>query len=182
MGYVRFKIPNYFVAIRFDIKLKKREGTTVYGVCNKVGSQYVVFLDYDYNDMLFIEREINDLQKRFNIGTAYVFTTKKGMHVYFLDVMTYEECKEIIFASSCDKHYKTIATNNNVRSWVLRCSSKQDNNIEFLKTIHRISTRKKSKPHMNYLLSLGIPRELFNSMTYDQKTFDNKLIYTCYEA
>ena len=142
----------------FRMSLKKREGSNVLAISNKVDNRYCVFLDYDITEETSIISDIKGLQNKYDLGNAYVFKTLKGFHVIFIDLVSYTELIHILNASSCDEHYKYVSKFNNNRQWVLRFSNKKNNNkVTFYKVVRNFQTRPLSYPHSNYLIAQGVP-------------------------
>ena len=67
-------------------------------------------LDYDQINEGKIKREIEKLQKEFNLKRAMIMKTKRGFHVLFpFDKKTKEEINQIIERSMCDIHFKEFS-------------------------------------------------------------------------
>lgn len=171
-----FKIPHYYIGIK--IAFKKREGTKVIGITNKIGRHYVLFLDYDINDYKLIEEEIETIQKDYKLGDAYIFRTKRGFHVIIPNLLTYQEHKKIIENTSVEYAYKSIPQKNNKKVWVLRITPKKNNEIIPYMIIHNKSNKKISAPHIKYLKNRGFKNIKENNKYYINKT----LKYAIYEA
>lgn len=178
----RFKIPRYWCGIYFKIAFKKREGTKVIGITNKVGHRYVIFLDYDYDEINSITQEIQSLQEKYALGNAYLFKTKKGYHVIFLDIVNYNELRTIINDTSCDDAYKTIPQHNNARTWVLRITEKHDNRIDYERVIEAQQYRPTSEPHTRLLRIRGVPEKTLRKNIPYEEGREQELIYATYEA
>ncbi len=177
---IQFRIPGYWVA--FQVSLKKREGKIVAGICNKLGHQYLVFLDYDYDNIKSIRQEIMSLQNEYTLGNAYLFKTTAGYHVYFMDLMNYDEFVEILDASSCDKYYKSVPKKNNIRTWILRTTSKGSNKITFEGVIENKHMRPLSRPHLEYILIRGVPKTIIEPLYPFSKWANKKVLIASYEA
>ena len=174
------RIPRYFLGVNIKIGLKKREGTRVIGVTNKVGHEYVIFLDYDINDRLMIDDEIRALQKKHSLSTAYLFKTLKGYHVIIPDCLTYQEIKKVLSDATIEDAYYRVPQKNHKKVWVLRLTKKKNNLITYDGMISHNSTRKTSSPHITLLISRGASidkKQLLNSSYHDKR-----LLYTTYEA
>lgn len=179
---LRFKIPKWWIGLQFTIAAKKREGVRTIGVCNKVGNRYVPFLDYDYDNKLSIFGELRSLQENNILGNAYIFKTKHGYHVIFLDLLTYDEWLHLLDQTSCDQYYKEVPQMNDSRMWVLRLSQKNDNKITFETVLWNQQVRAVSGPHQALLRERGVPLEVLKKNKPYIEEDDKKLIYARYEA
>ena len=175
-----FRIPGYFLGVYFKIGLKRREGTKVLGVTNKIGSDYVLFLDYDINDILMLEDEIKSLQRKNDLSTAYIFETGRGFHVIIPDLLTYQEVKHIMSQATIEYAYFNVPQNNKKKVWVLRLTDKKNSKITFYGKIYNESMRKTSYPHLKLLMDRGI--KVVASQLLNSSYEDNKLQYAAYEA
>jgi hypothetical protein len=181
----RWYIPfgKHLIGINFRMSLKKREGSEVVAIANKMGHRYCVFLDYDYNEQETVYEDITGLQEHYQLGNAYVFTTKKGFHAIFIDLLSYEELKTVMDASSCDEHYKYVSRRNNNRTWVLRISDKKGGNkVEFKEVLEAPQYRQISYPHKKYLQAQGVPMEYFEGMENFLEGKDRKILFVKYKA
>lgn len=175
-----FRIPGYFLGIYFKIGLKKREGTRVIGITNKVGSSYVLFLDYDIDDIMMIIDEVRTLQKKHRLSTAYFFKTGGGFHVIIPDLLNYQKLITILTEATIEYAYLDVPRNNKKKVWVLRLTDKKDNKIIYYGQLWHDSTRKTSNPHLRLLMKKKIPvaaSQVINS-SYDYE----ELQYATYEA
>jgi len=182
---MRFYIPigKHLLGINFRMSLKKREGSDVVAIANKMGHRYVIFLDYDIEEKTIVYEDVSGLQEHYQLGNAYIFKTAKGYHVIFIDVVGYGELCEILDASTCDEHYKYVSRKNNNRTWVLRITDKKKGNkVEFLEILWSPQCRQISYPHSRYLISQGVPEWVFE----DKKPFfegeGRNLIFVKYKA
>lgn len=181
----RFYLPigKHLLGVNFRMSLKKREGSDVVAIANKCGHRYVLFLDYDYTEQETVYEDITGLQEQYQLGNAYIFTTKKGFHAIFTDLMTYDELKEVLKASSCDEHYKYVSTRNNNRTWVLRITDKKHGNkVEYKETLYAPQYRRMSYPHMKYLLAQGVPKTDFAHSENFLDCKDRNLLFVKYRA
>lgn len=183
---MRFYIPigKHVLGINFHLNwsFRKQEGYEAVGIGNKMDHRYCVFLDYDYNELTTLTSEIKGLQKNYNLGNAYLFSTGKGFHVIFLDLVTYQELKVIMNASTCDYHYKVIGRKNCKRQWVLRFTDKGKNKITFHSIIKSQSDRMQSFPHSNYLIAQGVPIKEINKQDLYYEGRDMPLTFVRYSA
>ena len=146
-------------------------------------NKYCVFLDYDITEITTITSDIKGLQKKYNLGNAYIFTTKKGYHVIFLDLVSYEELCKILDNSCCDEHYKYVSRKNNNRQWILRINPKKNNNhIRFYGVMKGYHERNLSYPHSNYLLAKGVDWKIINSLEPLMEGKDSPLLTVKYRS
>ena len=181
----RFYLPlgKHLLGINFRMSLKKREGSDVVAIANKMGHRYCVFLDYDYTEKHTVYEDITGLQEHFNLGNAYVFSTKNGFHAIFIDLLTYEELKQVMNASSCDPHYKYVSRRNNNRTWVLRITDKKKGNkVTFLEVLWSPQYRQISYPHSKYLIAQGVPEWIFEDKEKFLEGKNRELIFVKYKA
>lgn len=125
-----------------------------YGVGNRCkNGQYVLFLDYDDTPLEWVEEELLLLQKRFEflLGDAYLFKTKNGIHVIFLEKHHLGRIIQMMDMTSCDKNYKTVPLLYARKVWVLRQSEKKGEDIRYLGKLSSPSTWDRSKAHALYL-------------------------------
>ena len=184
---MRWYIPigKHLLGINFSFRMsfKKRDGYDVLALSNKVDHRYCVFLDYDIIEETTITSDVKGLQKKFNLGNAYVFTTAKGFHVLFIDLVTYDELKVIMNSSSCDEHYKYVSRKNNNRQWVLRFTPKGSKNpVKFYKIMKGVQERPISYPHTNYLIAQGVPIGTFTTIDHFAECRDMPLNLVRYKA
>lgn len=134
------------------------------GIGNRCANgQYIVFLDYDNTPYNWLEDEIPYLQKRFGLGNAYVFQTKRGYHVIFLEKMSLGRVIQVLNTSSCDKNYKDIPLLYGRKMWVLRMTSKSRERIVFKSILPAKSSMTRSLPHKTFLQDrYGIKEYWFN--------------------
>lgn len=176
-------VGKHLLGINIRVSLKKREGSEVLAVANKMGHRYCIFLDYDYDEKLTVYEDLSGLQEHYQLGNAYVFRTKKGFHAIFLDLVTYTELKQILDASSCDDHYKYVSRRNNNRTWVLRFTDKKNNNrVVFEEILWSPQYRQISYPHTRYLVSMGVPEWVFENKEKFLEGKDRKLLLVKYKA
>lgn len=181
----RWYIPigKHLLGINFRASLKKREGSDVVAIANKVGNKFCLFLDYDYTERETVYADIRGLQEEYQLGNAYLFRTKKGFHAIFIDLHTYSELKTLLDASSCDEHYKYVSRRNNNRTWVLRITDKKHGNkVEYDTTLYAPQYRRASYPHMKYLLAQGVPMDDFSSTEKFLSMKNHDLLFVKYRA
>lgn len=177
------------------IRGNKEQKSLMYGVGNRCeNGEYILFLDYDETPMEWIIEEIRLLQSRYSyeLGTAYLFTTKHGHHVVFLERHPLGKIIEMLDMTSCDKHYKNIPMNYGRKLWVLRQSPKLDEHMKYLgrltnyhredydidQTEYPKGFPLLSSAHKKYFQELfNIPDKEFPKETYDN---DDKLTMAYY--
>lgn len=163
-----FPLGKHLLGINFRVSLKKREGSDVVAIANKMGHRYVVFLDYDITEVHTVYEDVSGLQEHYQLGNAYIFSTKAGFHVIFTDLVSYGELCEILDSSCCDEHYKYVSRKNNNRQWVLRITDKKNKNkVEFKTVLWANQYRQVSYPHSRYLIAQGVPSWIFDNLAKD---------------
>lgn len=176
------KIPRYWLGIQLKIALKKREGTAVVGIYNKIGHQYVPFFDYDdITDKNILYEELRSLQENHDLGNAYLFKTGRGYHVIFTDLLSYHEWVRILNSSSCDSAYKSVPIINGQKAWVLRVTDKKKNHIVFDNVLYNKGSRWQSQNMIGILEQLNVPKAAFNNVENTIKS-NNKLLWAEYQA
>ena len=162
---IRIKLPKWWLGISIKIALKKREGIEVIGVYNKVGNQYIPFLDYDsINNKDLLYTELQALQYKYDLGNAYIFKTGKGYHIIFTDLLYYDEWVEILNSTTCDPDYKQVPQGNGQKSWVLRLTRKRKNMVRFENVLYHNSSKFCSSDEiLKLLLKLGVPKTAINN-------------------
>lgn len=127
----------------------------MHGMGNRcVGGKYVLFLDYDHMPLEWVREEIELLQQTYGpmLGNAYLFQTKNGIHVIFLEKHFLGKIKEFMDMTSCDKNYKEIPMQYSRKIWILRQSSKKGEAIKYLGVINsKPSIVEKSRAHALYM-------------------------------
>lgn len=74
----------------------------------------VPFFDYDHKDIAAIQQEVRLLQETYDLGTAYLFDSGRGIHVVCLTKVLLWECQEMLKGASVDPAYRRRTR------WVLR--------------------------------------------------------------
>lgn len=179
---LRFKVPGWWIGISLRIAVKKREGTKVVGLCNKVGHRYCLFLDYDLTNKLALYQEIRSLQETYDLGNAYIFKTGRGYHTIFLDLLTYRELVTILEASTCDPDYIDVPQRNGTRMWVLRISKKKSGAPEFHDVLYNQQVRPISRPHRDWLEGAGVPTIILDKNEPHEEEHLKPLVWARYEA
>jgi hypothetical protein len=160
------------------IRIIKQKKHLLYGMGNRCkDGLYILFLDYDDTPLEWITEEIKLLQKRYSmlISTAYIFKTRKGYHVLFLEKNDLEDVLEMMRITSADKQHREIPLYYGRRIWVLRNSPKKQETINYVGCVHNVNKTAtlnlKSNAHKEYLkLLYKIPNKDFGK----QIDFDNE--------
>lgn len=122
-----------------------------FGMGNRCNDgKYVLFLDYDHLPLEWVEEEILLLQD-LGLGNAYVFKTKHGIHVVFLEKYYLGLMSNLLDVTSADKNYKSIPMQYARKIWILRQSNKKDESIEYLGVRKKRGLPEKSLAHASYL-------------------------------
>jgi len=163
-----FKTELFGANMNLFARFVKRKNNLLFGVGNRCrNGMYVLFLDYDDVPLTWVREEIHLLQSRFDslIGSAYIFGTRKGFHVVFLEKNDLEDVIEMMKVTSCDKHYKDIPMYYGRRIWVLRQSPKKNEDLHYVGCMHKITNsnlcsfvtiNERSFSHKNYLQQMFV--------------------------
>jgi hypothetical protein len=103
---------------------------------NREKDLHILMLDYDTDDFKKVRESVCELIDFWNLSDAYIFSTKKGFHVFFyFDIMPYARSRMIInYAKYVDPLYKHISRFYNHKT--LRAAGKyKDHDIRFKKVI-----------------------------------------------
>lgn len=158
-----------------SMRIIRRKNVPHYGVGNRCSDgKYVLFIDYDHQLLDWIQEEIRLLQStyRYQLGTAYLFRTKNGYHVIFLEKHDIGFITRALSMTTADHNYKTIPLLYGRKIWVLRQSRKKNEHIDsigyFPNPFHKLLVREhitlpeRSKAHKHYLkLLYSLPKEWF---------------------
>lgn len=98
---------------------------------------HVLFMDYDYVDLGFLQQELEALIELFEIGNCYIIQTRENaFHVECLDYLTAKEIVEIGEMSNEDRAYIRGPLFNKHRGWVHRTEAKGDQEApEFVEVV-----------------------------------------------
>ena len=131
-----------------------------YGMGNRCDNgQYCVFLDYDDTPLEWVYAEIDLLQDSCGLGSAYVFQTKNGYHVCFLEKVYFHELLDIMSMTTIDQRYRNVPLRYGNKIWVLRNSKKQKKDLEYIGVRMWQSDLTKSNAHRLYLMNVvGVPK------------------------
>ena len=138
---MKFKIGNQLLIVRNPFQLYKLPFLSTWGITNKVGDKYLLFLDYDHCDLDVIESDIKYLQRYFNAGHAlirisslynYKDTEVGSYHVYFFYLYDFATVRKLINLTRCDDSFKR-GYRYQARCFVLRLGEKLASNNQIVK-------------------------------------------------
>lgn len=135
-----------------------------WGIGNRCNDgRYVLFLDYDHVPLEWVEEEIKLLQETcFDLGHAYIWRTKHGLHVIFLQKLYLGRVKELLDRTSADKNYKEVPMQYARKIWVLRQSAKTGWKNEYLGVRKSACHVQRSNAHAVYLVMfMGVSKKDF---------------------
>lgn len=141
----------------------------MFGMGNRCGDgRYVLFLDYDGTPVEWVIDEISLLHEFFPglLGSAYLFRTKHGLHVVFLEKHSIGCIVDLMGVTSCDQRYKGVPLQYARRVWVLRQSPKKGEKLSYLGVVPspRPSAQTRSTAHKLYLQgTFGIKEQDFKN-------------------
>lgn len=127
------------------------------------GSLHMPMFDYDgKNIKSILRKDVQLLQKKWGLGAATLFQTKKGFHVYFMtDVVNWKAYYEMLNEAKCCEGFKRCALNNG--HGVLRVSAKystfdiKKDSVMLPEKAKALPARKIRKAHViEALLDLGM--------------------------
>lgn len=154
---------------QFYTKVERKKEQFVFGYGNRCADgRYVLFLDYDKSPLQYIQEEIRLLQSVSPLGTAYVFRTRHGYHVVFLEKMTLGTIVNLLQMTTCDYNYKEIPLKYGRKVWVLRSSRKkgEGDGIKYIgayppiTTVNAMTLPERSNAHKLYLCQEhGVPSD-----------------------
>lgn len=143
------------------LRIIRKKSNLLWGMGNRCkDATYILFLDYDNTPIEWVTEEIRLIQKRYCmlVGTAYLFQTRKGIHVVFLEKNDLEDIIEIMKITSADKQHRDIPLYHGRRIWVLRGSEKKNEKLQYLgcltNSISCVTLGDRSNPHKQYLQML----------------------------
>lgn len=141
---------------------------------------YVLFLDYDTTPKEWVVAEIELLHQLYAglLGAAYLFQTKHGFHVVFLQKHTLGMIVDMMNCTSMDKSYKTIPLQYAHRVWILRQSKKEEEKIVYLGVYPSLYSCavQRSNAHGTYLAAyMGVPQLDF---MFDGENIDTEQLLT----
>lgn len=160
--------------LSYYVRVLKERTTLMYGVGNRChNGEYVLFLDYDGLPLSWIRDEISLLQSYGVVGHAYIFQTKHGYHVIFLEKMTFDVLTSHLRMTTCDKNYQVVPMEYSRKIWVLRQSPKKNENVTYVGVQQSLVSvqRMKSRAHGIYLRDfMHVPKaDFFDDQGYDQE-------------
>jgi len=127
---------------------------------DKRGEQHMPMFDFDgRNIKTHVKKQVKALQERHGLGDAWIYRTKRGLHVYFFtDLVSRNEYMSMLEESECCKGFRRAAENH---GWgTLRVSAKFtkfDISFEYiLRSKKRYPRRMVRKAHLvQELIRLG---------------------------
>lgn len=152
------------------LRVIKEKTVLHYGMGNRCNDgQYVLFLDYDQTPYEWVIEELLLVQNTFGLSTGFLFKTKNGYHVLFLDKMSLGRVAQIMDYTTCDKQYRAVPMYYARKIWVLRTSEKEREKIRYVGCCPNDTPTEKSQAHGRYLTQvLGVPpRDLPSAGGYD---------------
>lgn len=161
-------------SVNLLFRSSKRKDVLQYGIGNRCkGGGYVLFLDYDNVPYEWVAEEVRFLQERFRqeLGKAFLFGTKNGIHVIFLEKHDLGSIISMMAVTSCDKDYKVVPLLSSRKIWVLRQSTKKDEAIKYLGALRAPCNWERSRAHALYLKQFcGVPnKDLIGGGAFDKE-------------
>jgi len=108
-------------------------------------NQHIILADYDHVDKQVVIDEIDSLQNKFSLPTAYLLTTKEkeengtligNYHIVILSKHKSRDVFEMLGHLSIDENFRDSPLRKLSKSWVLRLSEKKGSGkVKFLKVI-----------------------------------------------
>lgn len=125
--------------------VRKKLKEPIAGITNRThDGYYIPFLDYDDMPFDWLEGELIDIQKQYNLGDLYVFASGQDkFHVVGFDKLTREEYQSLLNRSSCDANYKKIPFTWGRRVATLRATEKQGRKVK----LHAVIEADFSRPY-----------------------------------
>lgn len=122
------------------------------GWTNQVGDKFCIFLDYDILDYKIVRGDIKELQLLFELGSAFVVKSRKGYHVYFLDIINFRTLIEILCHSRCDLNYVLAPLYlMKTPSWTLRLGRKDGHKLNKHDVVYGSTMNRTSLLHAKVL-------------------------------
>lgn len=158
-GCIVFKLSWSFFGRQFRILLSadRKKDDLMLGMGNRcMNGEYLLFLDYDGTPVEWVHDEIKLLHQRFEglLGNAYLFRTKRGIHVVFLEKHSLGVITQMLDMTSCDQYYKSVPMRYARRVWVLRQTPKKNEELSYLGCVnvgYKTSLAKRSTAHRLWL-------------------------------
>jgi hypothetical protein len=147
------------------VRLSDEKTRFHYGIGNRTSDgRYVLMLDYDHTPITYVQEEVRLLQESPFLGDAYLFKTKNGFHVIFLEKLLLGQVVDFMKMTTCDARYRDVPMMYGRKVWVLRQSKKKDEKKEYLGKTVSSSSGQKSRAHAEYLSRYcDVPRKDFES-------------------
>lgn len=157
-----------------NAELKKK------GKTRRVG--WIVFIDYDDLPRSVVEMDCKNLQKRYDLGDAILLRTRKGYHVYFLDVVHKEELENILYDSIGDKLFEEVGLIRSNTILTFRLGKRDANDVlDFSKVV------KSDRVHCSRPISINhyyILKAKWPEIKIDLKRSKKKhnVMFVCYKV
>lgn len=166
---LNFNVLKKEVNLLFRI-VPKRE-VMQFGVGNRCrDGTYLVFLDYDSTPYEWIREELLLMQRIFGLGTAFIFKTKHGWHVIFLEKLPLGLVIDVLKMSTVDMRYREVPMMYGRKIWILRQSKKRNEKSRYWAKIPQETLFVRSRAHARYLVSMcGVPRGSIGRGTFDEE-------------
>jgi len=161
------------IDLRWYLGTFKKFNTYKMGITNRCkDGQFVLFLDYDNVPLPWIQEELRNLQKTYNVGDIHIFKTSKGFHVINTEKRSFTDILFLMKKTSCDPLYIDIPLRYGKKAWTLRLSDKKGKDkTKFVQTLKNEIRRETSKPH-NWLI-----KELYGVNVNTEKEDGEKHFY-----
>lgn len=147
---MKIEVLNYVINITIKTKPKYNR----IGINNDVigTNKYIVFLDYDKIPFWEVKENIQKIQEKYDLGTAYIFKTTNGFHAYILNAVTKKELLNILFdAKEDNKHSFAIFYKEDEPANTLRINAIEKGDIVFYDKVIRKNSKPISKAHYLFL-------------------------------
>lgn len=167
MGNWQTRITAFGHYLQLSAKWAKAKTVTQYGITNRCNDgKYILFLDYDNTPDEWVIEEQRLLQRHFTgyLGNAYLFKTRNGYHVMYLEKNSLDDIINFLALTTCDKQYKDMPLRYGRKAWVLRMSPKNDEekSLYIRKINGGFCRRERSNAHRLALEKFhGVPTEDF---------------------
>lgn len=148
---------------------------------------HVMFLDYDLatpDRLEFVANDVQFLQNLYGAGTAYVFATRHGFHVMFLEKHYIDETYDLMRHSASDMGHHTVPMYGVTKQWVLRVTKKRgEKKIRYLGKIDVPTPPpfERSRAHANFLYDYyNVPEEHLRCKTGQWFDDNNNVRFVTY--
>lgn len=151
---IKWSVNMFKQHVGFSFRIAQKRDIMHEGVGNRCADgTYVPFLDYDNTPIEWIYDEVKLVQDIFGLGNGYIFRTKHGHHVVFLDKMILGEVVQVLECTTVDTNYKKIPMMYGRRAWVLRHTNKSKEEIKYIGLVisEDCEDRERSNAHKLWL-------------------------------